>query len=485
MMHNKLGRRVTMRTVRSIHTAIALLLLASLAIGVSIAGADEASQVAEINEWPKTFTARNYPIPGGVLSYSDALPQNYYTELKNLAVLNPSRMETGDFDEDGNLDFLVTTIFGELGDPVSIEDALQGIVTPLEELDINSPWPLLGTWPTPLVLLFGNGEGGVREAVQLTNHTNGSFVTAADLNGDGHLDIACELSVGHPDWEAPNRPLLLLYGDGLGSFPTARYVNIDPTWFVSTGHWLAADMNSDGIPDLVSLGHRILDTPGTPIGAAILLGTEEGSYADARCVCLDDFAQASGASFDVLDVDGDGDLDVVAAVTVITPYLLDPSRFVQAGHLLTLENDGTGGLSTDGGRMIPLQPKTVAVGDFNGDGIEDIAVSHYADAEITESETLGPNGETLYDYHRFGGQSTSATVFLGDGTRGFDEGTAYDMRVAMSRIMAGDLDGDGIDDLVAVSPTDARFTVRLGGVAGLGEAKLYEQRSRRQAYPSS
>jgi FG-GAP-like repeat len=435
------------------------------------------SEVAEQDTWPKTFTTRVYPIYGGVISYSDALPQNYYTELKDIAVLNPSRMETGDFDEDGNLDFLVTTIFGDEGDAVSMEDALQGIVTLIERPDANSPWPLIGTWPTPLVLLFGDGEGGVREAVQLTTYTNGTFVTTADLDSDGHLDIICELSVGHPDWEAPNRPLLLLYGDGLGGFPYAQYVDIDPTWFVSAGRWVAADMNGDAILDLVSVGHCSFETPGTLLGAAVLLGTEEGSYANARRACLGEFALVSGAAFEVLDVDSDGDLDVAAAVTVITPSLLDPSRYIQVGHLVTLENDGTGELSTEGGRMIPLQPKAMAVGDFNGDGIKDLAVSHFADAEITESETRGPNGEVLYDYHRLGGSSSNATIFQGDGDGGFDEGTAYDLRVYWARLMAGDLDADGFDDLVAISPEDRRLSVLLGGAEGLGGAKLYEQRS--------
>jgi VCBS repeat protein/FG-GAP repeat protein len=463
------------RVSRSRYTVIAIFLLASLAISTPAVIA--AAQDVETNEWPKTFAARVYPIYGGVLSYSDALPQNYYTELKDIAVLNPSRMEAGDFDEDGNLDFLVTTIFGNEGDAVSLEDALQGIVTPIERPDANSPWPLIGTWPTPLVLLFGDGEGGVREAVQLTAYTNGTFVTAADLDNDGHLDIVCELSVGHPDWEAPNRPLLLLYGDGQGGFPYAQYVDIDPTWFVSSGRWIAADMNGDAIIDLVSVGHCSFETPGTLLGAAVLLGTEEGSYANARRACLGEFALVSGAAFEILDVDGDGDLDVAAAVTVITPYLLDPSRYTQVGHLVTLENDGTGELSTEGGRMIPLQPKAMAVGDFNGDGIKDLAVSHFADAEITESETRGSNGEVLYDYHRLGGASSNVTIFQGDGDGGFDQGTAYDLRVFWSRLMAGDLDSDGFDDLVAISPEDDRFTVCLGGTEELGEANLYSQRS--------
>ncbi|TFH06841.1 MAG: VCBS repeat-containing protein [Candidatus Atribacteria bacterium] len=459
--------------MRHVSKTVKLILLLALAL----ASFEAFAQDTATDEWMEIFSARSYSMPGGAISYSDALPINYGTELEAIAVLNPSRMETGDFDEDGNLDFLVTTIFGEQGDPVSIEDALQGIVTPLEELDPNMPWPLLGTWPTPLVLLFGDGDGGVREAVQITDFTNGSFVTTADLNKDGHLDIICEVAVGHPDWDAPNRPLLLLYGDGTGGFPAASYVNVDPTWFVSTGRWLAADMNGDEVLDLVALGYCMFETPGTPIGAALLLGTEEGSYVNAQSICLDEFALASGTLFDVLDIDKDGDLDIVAAVTVVTSSPLAPTQLGHVGYLLTLENDGTGGLSTDGGRMIPLQPKALTTGDFNGDGIGDIAVSHFADAEITVSDIQGANGEVLYDYHRFGGQSTNISVFFGNGEGGFDDSTTYDMRVTMSRVMADDLNGDGFDDLVAITPNDRRLAVRLGGGERLSEAKLYVQRS--------
>ena len=458
-------------TSKIIASSLLLLLVAVLG-----ATPTDTSQT-ESPEWPKTFTVRNYPIPGGVVSYSDALPANYNTELETMDEINPSRMEIGDFDEDGNLDFLIPTVFGELGDPVSVEDALQGIVTPLEEIDPNNPWPLLGTWPTPLVLAFGDGAGGIREAAQLTEYTNGSFATIADFDRDGHLDIVCELAVGHPDWPVPNRPLLFLYGDGTGGFPNARYVNVDPTWFVSSGRWLAADMNGDGILDLVSLGYCVSETQETPLGVAVLLGTEEGTFTQGLQACFGQFALTNGSAFDVVDIDLDGDLDLVAAVTSITPYHLDPRKMARIGYLVTFANDGTGQLTTDVSRMIPMLPKAVVTGDFDGDGVIDVAVSRIANAAIEESETRGPNGETLYDYSVLGGNPIDATVFLGDGIGDFDEGTTYDVRVARARLLAGDLNHDGIDDLVSISPEDYRFSVLLGGSANEGESKLYEQRS--------
>lgn len=455
-----------------------IIALSSLLLLVAVLGATttDTSQ-AESPEWQKTFTADVYAFTGGIVSYTDALPRNSGTELETLQEINPSRMETGDFDEDGNIDYLIPTVFGEQGDAISLKDALQGIVTPLDEIDPNNPWPLVGTWPTPLVLAFGDGAGGIREAVQLTEHTNGSFATIADFNQDGHLDIVCELAVGHPDWPAPNRPLLLLYGDGTGSFPHARYVNVDPTWFVSTGRWIAADMNGDDVLDLVSLGYCVTELQGTPLGAAVLLGTEDGSFSEGLQKCLGQFALASGSSFDVVDTDLDGDLDLVAAATSITPYHLDPQRMARIGYLVSFVNDGTGQLTTDINRMIPLLPKAVATGDFNADGVQDVAVSRMANAAIAESETKGPNGETLYDYSVLGGEPIDITLFLGNGIGGFDEGTAYDSRVPMPRLLAEDLDQDGFQDLIAISPRDYRFSVRMGSPGGLGESRLYEQRS--------
>jgi hypothetical protein len=98
-------------------------------------------------------------------------------------------------------------------------------------------------------------------------------------------------------------------------------------------------------------------------------------------------------------------------------------------------------------------PFAVAIGDLNGDGQPDLAIT---DAPTITAESKGPDG--LY-------------ILLGDGTGHFAplQGSPFATGKSPSRIAIGDLNGDGINDIAITNYNDKTVTIFLmdrTGVAG-------------------
>jgi len=81
-------------------------------------------------------------------------------------------------------------------------------------------------------------------------------------------------------------------------------------------------------------------------------------------------------------------------------------------------------------------PQSVAVGDFNGDGIPDLAVTNYSDQTVM--------------------------VLLGNGDGTFATGSPHAVGVAPASVAVGDFNGDGILDLAVANNNGNTVTVLLG-----------------------
>ena len=97
---------------------------------------------------------------------------------------------------------------------------------------------------TTLDVLLNDGGGKLSHApgsplsVDVRGYLWG--IAPADLNGDGHLDLACG--------NAATSEIALLLGDGKGVFTRDTTLTAAP----GAGYVIAADLNADGIVDLVS-----------------------------------------------------------------------------------------------------------------------------------------------------------------------------------------------------------------------------------------
>jgi hypothetical protein len=109
-------------------------------------------------------------------------------------------------------------------------------------------------------ILLGEGNGKFQSAVDYSAPSP-TWVAAADLNGDGNLDLAVS------SWSYPPG-VTILYGNGDGTFQPGVVYSAPPT--NSMNYVVAGDFNGDGMPDLVlanSAGESVITLLNTGVVA--------------------------------------------------------------------------------------------------------------------------------------------------------------------------------------------------------------------------
>jgi hypothetical protein len=237
---------------------------------------------------------------------------------------NPSDLALGDFDENGWLD-------------VAVANHETSYAT----------------------LLLGNGRGGLstpmRTPVPSRPHPHG--VAVGDFTGDRHLDFAIE------SWE--EHAVLVFPGDGRGAFskePQRLTVGRMPYWKLRAG-----DLDADGMHDLVTT-----NLEGGNV--SVLCSDRSGALQPAREIgtARSPFAVAIG------DVNGDGRADLAIAHRWGG---LDPDR--DGLTLLIGRGNCDFAATAESPMKVGTSPTGVAIGDFDGDGIGDVATANMAGNDVT------------------------------------------------------------------------------------------------------
>jgi hypothetical protein len=244
-------------------------------------------------------------------------------------------------------------------------------------------------------VLLGNGDGTFQPVV--TYGSGGYFassVAIADVNSDGMQDLlVANQCVSGADCNSGTVSILL--GDGTGAFGAAQTF---ASGGFSPNSIVAADVNGDGIPDLLVLDNCLTESCTDHGQVAVLLGNGGGAYQAAQIYDSGSFLAHSLA---VADLNGDGKPDLIVSNEGFVSVLLGngDGTFQSAinslaeagitGHLAVADFDGDGILdvaSSDGslffgngdGRFTAtaglIPPGGIAVGDLDGDGKPDIAV---------------------------------------------------------------------------------------------------------------
>ncbi len=176
-----------------------------------------------------------------------------------------------------------------------------------------------------------------------------------------------------------------------------------------------ADVNGDGIPDLIVVNLNQSDG-GEVGGVGVLLGNGDGTFQPSVTYTSGGFSPYSVA---VGDVNHDGKPDIVVA-----NFFVDDYTYVGAVSVLLGNGDGTFqapvSYSSDG-----YGATSVALGDVNGDGNPDLVVAN---------------------------SDGSVSVLLGNGDSTFQAAVNYDTAGSeLASTAIGDVNGDGYPDLVVAN----------------------------------
>jgi hypothetical protein len=255
----------------------------------------------------------------------------------------------------------------------------------------------------------------------------------------------------------------------LGSTPTAS-----GAWSVAAG-----DFNGDGNLDLAVVDNCFPNCNSGGI-VTILLGDGKGHFTLASTPAVGD----SSESVAVGDFNGDGKLDLA----VVNRCGNDPSC-QSGGTVSILLGDGTGNFTLASSPALGNFSQSVAVGDFNGDGNLDLAVTNPNDTTISillgdgtghftlvSSPSVGGepmsvavgdfNGDGKLDLATANWGSNTASVLLGDGTGHFTLISSPAVGLQPFSIAAGDFNGDGNLDLAVTNTWSNTVSVLLGDGTG-------------------
>ena len=298
-----------------------------------------------------------------------------------------------------------------------------------------------------LTVLTNNGFGMFVSNATLTVGSNPRSIAAADVNGDGKVDLICA--------NYSDSSLTVLTNDGSGNFVTAFTLTSNITGPYSV---TAADINNDGKVDLICASHD---------SSRLRIFTNSGAgfvYASSP------HAGAGPHSVVAADVNGDGKMDLISAN--------------DDGTLTVLTNDGSGGFIIASSPVVGNNPTSVAAADVNGDGKVDLICANSADNTLTVLTNDGSGGFAVASVPVVGNTpifvvaadvnndgkmdlicanlfGNTLTILTNNGSGGFAIASSPAVGNEPYSVAAADVNGDGKVDLISANFNDNSLTVLL------------------------
>ncbi|HEX6811026.1 MAG TPA: VCBS repeat-containing protein [Planctomycetota bacterium] len=374
-----------------------------------------------------------------LVSFALAACAKHESDPQNLAIGTPPAFETrvevetessthsdfavADFDGDGKLDMAVCSWTGELririgtGAGFVAGQQLQIGGLPLwmshGDFDEDGDQDLVvvrnsanttGVW-------LNDGSGGFSPGVTLPVGAGSLSVAVGDLNDDDHLDIAVSL---------PTAPKVVVgYGDGDGGFPGFDQV-IDLPGGGSAFSLAIGDVTRDGADDLVVADPQL--------SRVIVFEGDQGEIGSVHRALL---VPGSPASIALGDMSGDGFTDMAATAFASDHYVVITDMTLFQGVWTY----------TSFNVVVPGQPSIAAIGDVTGDGLVDLVGC----LAFTQNVFVAPQGPV----------------------GAFGAPTVLDCSGYALRPFIGDADGNGKNDLFALSGLGNRVSLWLAKSSGV------------------
>jgi hypothetical protein len=369
---------------------------------------------------------------------------------------SPTALLSGDFNGDGRPDFVVTyEIISPLGSDVSVSGVAMVFLgtgdgtfsggTPIsvagrpvallagdfdrdgraDDLAVASGVPSLpGGGPQDLgvvTVLLGTGTGTFRDVGRVSVSGIPAALLARDFDRDGRLDLAVASGVSPPS-DGGSQDLgvvTVLLGTDAGTF-RAGFTTLVPGIPAAL---LSDDIDRDGRLDLAVASGVSPPSDGGPQDpgvVTVLLGTGTGTFRVGSTTLV------PGRPVALLSGDFDGDRRPDLAVAS-GDFSLSPGGLSSFNGVTVLLNAGAGTFRFGSSLSVPGIPAALLSGNFDGDGLLDLAIT----SNITFSSGV-------------------ATILLGTGKGTFRNGSTLSGRGGTDTLLSGDFNGDGRLDLAAV-----------------------------------
>jgi hypothetical protein len=291
-----------------------------------------------------------------------------------------------------------------------------------EDVNGDGKIDLVAMTPYNGVFVFlGNGDGTFQAPIAYTTVCTNSIgscqsLAVGDLNGDGKPDLAFQSN------DTTGGGISILLNTGSGAFGTAVYYPVAISGVYAGAGIAIGDVNGDKKPDIVV---------GSGGGATAIVYLNQGGGTFKVSGTVGSVPLYATNNVVLADINNDKKLDIVV-----------PDPF---GDVYTFYGTGKGTFTA--GPVYPLQSCNdcsnflVAVGDFNGDG------------------TLG-----VLDTDGF--YTNTVSLGRGDGTFQTAQSFPFALEGQYQNIAVADFNGDGIPDVAAQGLTSGSIAVVLGAQHG-------------------